>query len=77
MKKLQLELTDKQYESYQEASRMIRGLGIPNQPQSLVQMMIASRNVEEIVEAYLSQMKKLANEGKRQIREGKAKGAEK
>lgn len=74
-KKLSLTLTDQQYQSFVKASEHLLSLGIPVQPQALIQTLICHKNPDEIADDFLSSMRKLINEGKKKIRQKKDNGA--
>lgn len=73
-KKIYLVLTDQQYKSVAQAADNLRLLGIPVQPQALIQAMISNKNADEMTDHFLSTMRKLVNRGKKELRESKTSG---
>ena len=71
MKRIQIQLSDAQYKSYEDAAERLNHLGIPAKPQDLVQLLTANRSPDQIADEFLSHMKELISKGKKQIREAK------
>lgn len=69
MKKISIQLSDKQYKPFELAAEKLRDLGIPVQTQFLVQTIISNKSEDEICNDFLSMMKKLISEGKQKLRQ--------
>ena len=74
MKKISLEITEKQYAAYEKAAEELLKIGIPVTPKNIMQMMIASRNQEEIADDFLKTMKTLITQGKKKLPSTSEKG---
>jgi len=71
MKKISLEMTDKQYACYEKAANELLALGIPTNPGNIIQLLVVNRDAEQISNDFLSLMRYLISQGKRKLRNGK------
>ena len=76
MKKITLELTEKQYAAYQTASDELLRIGIPVTPKSIMQVMIANRDQMQIADEFLRMMKSLVYQGKSRLNTAENRKAE-
>lgn len=74
MKKVILELTDDQFQSFEDASKDLASLGIPVEPKALIKTIIMSRQQDEITSDFLNMMKRLVTHGKTALRQRKGTG---
>ena len=70
-RRVSFNLTDLQYQNFVKAAENLHALGIPVQPQALIQTLVSNKSANEISEDFLSMMKKLINEGKKKLRQNK------
>ena len=71
MKRVSLEMTDKQYASYEKAAQSLLSLGIPTNPRNIIHLLIANRDVEQINTDFLSSMSSLVSQGKKHLKNSK------
>ena len=67
MKKVTLEITDKQYASYEKASHELLQIGIPVSPKNIMQIMISNRTESQISEDFLRLIRSLITNGKKKL----------
>lgn len=67
MKKITLEISDKQYEAYQKASDELLSIGIPVSPKSIIQVMVTNRNQAQISDDFLKTMRSLITQGRSRL----------
>jgi hypothetical protein len=67
MKKVTLEMTEKQYACYQKASEELMQIGIPVSEKNIMQVMISNRDESQIAEDFLRMMKSLIANGKKKL----------
>lgn len=71
MKKISLEMTDKQYASYEKAAQALLSLGIPTHPKNIIQLLVTNRDENQISNDFLSLMRSLVSQGQKQLRNSK------
>lgn len=74
MKKISLQLTDQQYQSFERAAEKLIHLGIPVKPMVLIETILNCKDADEITDDFLSMMKKLVNKGKKELRRNRNTG---
>ena len=76
MKKITLEITERQYSAYQRACEELLTIGIPVTPKSIMQVMITNRNQSQISEDFLKMMKTLIMQGRSKLNPAETNKAE-
>ena len=74
MKKVSFQLNDQQYASYEKAAEQLLALGIPSNPQALIQIMTANQSADEVTHNFLNLMKSLVATGKKEFRKKQERG---
>lgn len=71
MKKISIEMTDKQYACYEKAANELLTLGIPANPRNIIQLLIVNRDADQISSDFLTLMRSLVSHGKKKLRNTK------
>ena len=71
MKKVTIEVSEDQYKIYQQAADQLNNMGIAVSPENLIRLLALYPKANVIADEYLTRMRTLINEGKKQLREQK------